>query len=65
VSGILLFGWLLWAPGASKKSVLSRNVLVVSWSNHANSRKITEKLFSKTSQKSEEKNLLVFCKIGP
>jgi hypothetical protein len=36
-----VFGWLPWAPGVSKKFVLSGNVLTISWPLMANTKKIT------------------------
>jgi hypothetical protein len=43
-----LDGWLPWAPGVSKKFVLSRNVLVISWPVIAHSQKTKSKKFFPT-----------------
>jgi hypothetical protein len=50
-----VFEWLPWAPEASKKFVLSGNVLTISWPLMANTKKMMfEKIFptKKKSQKS-------------
>jgi hypothetical protein len=43
VSGMLLFGWLPWALGETKKNFLSRNILVISWAFIMHTQKITLK----------------------
>ena len=40
-----LFEWLPWAPGVSKKMVLSGNVLAISWSFMAHIKKIMFEYF--------------------
>jgi hypothetical protein len=40
-----IFGWLPWPPEVSKKFVLSRNVLVISWPFIAHSKKVKSKFF--------------------
>ncbi len=44
-----VFGWLPWAPGVSKKFVLSRNVLVISWPFIGHSQKVKSKKIFPTS----------------